>query len=110
MLGIIEITGWVWALFVALIVFFLALDLGVFHRQDHVVKFKEAMGWTVVWATLAVLFYVGLIDLIKRTSKAVSDLSLQYDVVISRAFISAEQFDKGSSPFLLNVRRESIPI
>ena len=49
-------------------------------------------------------------DLIKRTSKAVSDLSLQYDVVISRAFISAEQFDKGSSPFLLNVRRESIPI
>jgi predicted nucleotidyltransferase len=49
-------------------------------------------------------------DLIRRTSKVVSGLSLRYDVVISRAFVPAEQFDKSSSPFLLNVRREGIPI
>ena len=35
---------------------FLALDLGVFHRQAHVVKFKEALAWTGVWFTLAMLF------------------------------------------------------
>jgi predicted nucleotidyltransferase len=49
-------------------------------------------------------------DLIKRTSPIVSALSLQYDVVISRAFVSKEQFEQGRSPFLLNVRREGVVI
>lgn len=95
MLGIIEITGWVWALFVALIVFFLALDLGVFHRQDHVVKFKEAMGWTVVWATLAVLFYVGLIvargpeEALEFLTGYVIEISLSMDNVFVIALIFA---------------------
>jgi tellurite resistance protein TerC len=26
---------------------FLALDLGVFHREAHVVGFREAQGWSV---------------------------------------------------------------
>jgi tellurite resistance protein TerC len=34
----------------------LALDLGVFHREAHTVSAKEAFGWTVTWATLALLF------------------------------------------------------
>jgi len=48
--------------------------------------------------------------LIKRTSPIVSALSLQYDVVISRAFISKERFEQEQSPFLLNVRREGVAI
>ena len=32
-----------WAGFLVLILFFLALDLGVFHRKDEVVKAKEAL-------------------------------------------------------------------
>jgi tellurite resistance protein TerC len=36
----------------------LALDLGVFNRKAHVVHFKEAIGWTVVWISLAGLFAV----------------------------------------------------
>ena len=47
-------------------------------------------------------------DLIRRTSAAVSALSLQYDVVISRAFVSVERFDREQSPLLLNVRREGV--
>ena len=35
---------------------FLALDLGVFHREAHVVSFKEALAWTGLWVTLAMLF------------------------------------------------------
>ena len=35
---------------------FLALDLGVFHRNAHEVKFKEALLWTTVWFCLAMLF------------------------------------------------------
>src|SRR5581483_7367481 len=34
----------------------LALDLGVFQRKRHVVRFREAIGWTVVWVSLAALF------------------------------------------------------
>lgn len=36
----------------------LALDLGVFHRKAHVVRLKEALGWSVVWICLALLFNV----------------------------------------------------
>lgn len=38
----------------------LALDLGVFHRNSHVVSTREAMAWTVVWVTLAMLFNLGV--------------------------------------------------
>ena len=49
-------------------------------------------------------------DLIRRTSAAVSALSLQHDVVISSAFVSRERFEREQSPFLLNVRREGVPV
>jgi len=38
----------------------LALDLGVFHKNSHVVEFKEAMIWSGVWIGLALLFNVGI--------------------------------------------------
>jgi tellurite resistance protein TerC len=34
----------------------LALDLGVFNRKAHVIKFKEALGWTIFWISLALAF------------------------------------------------------
>ena len=46
--------------------------------------------------------------LIERTSEVVSMLSLENDVVISRAFVSKDRFEREQSPFLLNVRREGI--
>jgi tellurite resistance protein TerC len=45
-----------WAVFVVAVLFFLALDLGVFHRHAHVVKFREAVSWTVVWFSISMLF------------------------------------------------------
>lgn len=50
------ITGWDWTIFVAAILFFLALDLGVFHRKAHVVGFREALAWTTTWFTVAICF------------------------------------------------------
>lgn len=47
---------------------------------------------------------------IERTSKFIADLSLEYDTVISRAFISAQRFQEENSPFLLNIRREGVPL
>ena len=49
-------------------------------------------------------------DRIWRTSAAVSALSLQHDVVISRAFVSRERFEREQTPFLLNVHREGVPV
>lgn len=36
----------------------LLLDLGVFNKKDHIVKFKEAAAWTVAWIVLALVFYM----------------------------------------------------
>ncbi|MBI3328311.1 MAG: nucleotidyltransferase domain-containing protein [Nitrospinae bacterium] len=47
---------------------------------------------------------------ITRTGELTASLSLQHDVVISRIFISSEQFTSGQSPLLLNVRREGLPV
>lgn len=56
MLAEIEISGWDWTIFVAAILIFLALDLGVFHRKAHVVGFREAFTWTAIWFVVAVCF------------------------------------------------------
>ena len=46
----------VWGVFIAFIILFLALDLGVFNRTPHVIKTKEAAIWTSVWVTIALGF------------------------------------------------------
>jgi predicted nucleotidyltransferase len=48
--------------------------------------------------------------LIRQTSELIAHLSLENDIVISRAFISKERFENERSPFTLNVQREGIPI
>jgi tellurite resistance protein TerC len=47
-----------WIGFILLILLLLALDLGVFHRKAHVVNVREALVWSAVWVTLALLFNV----------------------------------------------------
>ncbi len=49
---------WLWVGFIAFVVLMLALDLGVFHRKAHVVTVKEAVVWSIVWATLGLSFAV----------------------------------------------------
>lgn len=46
----------VWTVFIAVVVFALALDLGVFNRKPHEIKTKEAAIWTGVWVACAILF------------------------------------------------------
>lgn len=47
---------WAYAAFIGLVVVFLALDLGVFHREAHEVKMKEAVTWSVIWLTCGLAF------------------------------------------------------
>jgi tellurite resistance protein TerC len=55
-----NIEFWMWGGFGLFVLAMLALDLGVFHRHTHSVSFKEALGWTAVWVTLALLFGAGV--------------------------------------------------
>ena len=47
-----------WVAFNAFVISMLALDLGVFHRKAHAVSMKEALGWSVVWIAMAMVFNV----------------------------------------------------
>jgi tellurite resistance protein TerC len=47
---------WVWGIFIACVLVFLALDLGVFHKHEHVIRSKEASIWTAIWVTIALSF------------------------------------------------------
>jgi len=51
---------WLWIGFNAFIILMLLIDLGVFHRDNHVISIREALGWTAVWIALALVFNVGL--------------------------------------------------
>jgi predicted nucleotidyltransferase len=47
-------------------------------------------------------------DEIDKTSEIIADLCLEYDVVISRHFISSEKFENQNTPFIYNVKKEGI--
>jgi len=47
---------WFYLAFTGFVLLLLALDLGVFHRNAHVVSFRESATWSVVWIALALLF------------------------------------------------------
>ncbi|GIX47893.1 MAG: nucleotidyltransferase [Candidatus Tectimicrobiota bacterium] len=49
-------------------------------------------------------------ELIERTSKLTAEISLKYDVVLSRAFVTSQDYRSRNTPFLMNVRREGIAV
>ena len=49
---------WFYLGFTAFVLLMLALDLGVFHRKAHVVSVREAMRWSAMWISLALIFNV----------------------------------------------------
>ncbi len=53
-------TVYVWIGFIAFVLLMLALDLGIFHRKSHEVKIKEALIWSVVWISMAMVFNYGI--------------------------------------------------
>lgn len=45
-----------WSLFILFILLLLALDLGVFNRDNHVPSTREALRWTSLWAAVGLSF------------------------------------------------------
>lgn len=51
---------WPWVGFNVFVLAMLALDLGVFHRDAHEVRLREAATWSAVWVALALVFNYGV--------------------------------------------------
>lgn len=52
---------YVWIGFLLFVFLMLALDLGVFHRKAHEVKLKEALIWSAIWISVALVFNYGVL-------------------------------------------------
>lgn len=48
--------AWLVVGFVALIIIMLAIDLGIFNKKSHEISNKEALGFSLLWISLAMLF------------------------------------------------------
>jgi tellurite resistance protein TerC len=74
-----------WILFNLFVLVMLVLDLGVFHRRAHTVKFREALLWSGLWIALAAIFAIavhfwhGRAAALEFTTGYVIELSLSVD-------------------------------
>ncbi len=68
---------WIWVIFLIMIFGFLALDLGVFNKKNHIISYKEASKWTAIWTSIGLLFslVVYLIYKNKWVETSVADVS-----------------------------------
>ena len=93
MLALIAVSPWHWIAFIACVIVFLALDLGLFHRKAHVIGFKEALIWTGIWFVLAMVFALGIRhlgtpkDSLEFVTGYLIELSLSMDNVFVIALI-----------------------
>jgi tellurite resistance protein TerC len=50
--------AWLWLLFISIVVFLLALDLGFFHRDQHEIEVNESLKMSAAYITIGLLFGV----------------------------------------------------
>jgi tellurite resistance protein TerC len=56
-----------WTLFIGTVLLFLALDLGVFHKNAEIISNKNAAKWTLIWAFVSLCFS-GIIYLVYQAN------------------------------------------
>ena len=93
-------TIWLWVGFNLFVLAMLALDLGVFHRKAHVVSFREAMGWTVAWVTLAALFNIGIWHFAgaEKALEFTTGYVIEYSLSVDNIFVFALLFSYFAVP------------
>lgn len=80
---------WFWIGFMAFVFTMLALDLGVFHKKMRKVPVKEAVIWTIIWVTLAMIF-MGIIYIDRGKIKALEFLTgyvIEYSLSVDNIFV-----------------------
>ena len=56
----------VWLALTGIVLSMLAVDLGIFHRQDRETGVRESVIWSIIWVTLALAFNVWILIYIGR--------------------------------------------
>ena len=89
---------WHYVGFIGFVLGMLALDLGVFHRHAHIVRYKEALGWSAFWISLALIFNFVLYkyslwkfaadpELLAATGKTAAELARQVGLEFLTGFV-----------------------
>ena len=91
---------WLWGGFTLFVLAMMALDLGVFHRKAHTVGFKEALTWTGVWVTLALLFNAGVWHFAgpQKALEFFTGYLIEYSLSVDNVFIFALIFSYFAVP------------
>ena len=91
---------WPWVLFTVFILGMLALDLGVFHRDAHVVTKKEATIWSIVWILLALIFNAGIYHFSgpERALEFLTGYLIEYSLSVDNIFVFILIFSYFSVP------------
>ncbi|HLS88288.1 MAG TPA: TerC family protein [Sphingobacteriaceae bacterium] len=90
----------IWVVFTVIILGILLLDLGVFHRQAHVVSTREAAMWTALWVSVALLFN-GLVYWRMGSEAAAEFLAgylVEYSLSVDNIFVFIMLFDMFAVP------------
>lgn len=102
----------VWISFLLAVVLFLALDLGVFNKNPHIISTKEASMWTAIWVSLSFAFsgvifwlyqnnYVDNPDALKpaaATMKYITGYLIELSLSIDNIFVIAVIFTSFKIP------------
>lgn len=76
---------WLWIGFSVFIALMLSLDLGLLNRKAHKIKYREAVIWSAVWVSLAMVFaslvfwYQGTVRGLEFLTGYIIELSLSVD-------------------------------
>ena len=86
---------WVWVIFILFVLLMLALDLGVFHKKAHIISVKEALVWSVIWATMALSFAVFVYFAYEGHWLGLGKLTDPVDGLINDGALATEKFLTG---------------
>jgi tellurite resistance protein TerC len=86
----------VFSCFLLFIFLMLGVDLGIFNRKSHVPTFRESLNWTIVWVSLAIVFYLLLRFFGNQLHTVTDTASLQalvnkyhHPIVVDKDFVKA---------------------
>ncbi|HEX8550402.1 MAG TPA: TerC family protein [Abditibacteriaceae bacterium] len=80
---------WVWVAFTVFVLSMLALDLGVFNKKSHTVSVKQALSWTAVWISLALIFCGGVWRFLGQQSaiEFLTGYVVEYSLSVDNIFV-----------------------
>jgi len=84
-----EVSIFFWIGFHLFIFFMLALDLGIFNKKEHKIAVKEALTWSAVWITLALLFDLFILFEFGKTKalEFITGYVIEYSLSVDNIFV-----------------------